>query len=53
VGDFLWQRQPRGLSDTGDSKQSEPGVDCLVAYWMGRRHDFFGDDTPAVCLRLQ
>jgi hypothetical protein len=53
VGDFLWQRQPWGLYDGGDPKQSEPGVDYLVAYWMGRRHDFFADDTPAVCLRLQ
>jgi hypothetical protein len=51
VGDFLWQRQPWGLYDTGDPKQAEPGVDYLVAYWMGRAHKFIDDDTPNACLR--
>jgi hypothetical protein len=51
LGDFIWQRQPWGLYDAGDPKQSAPGVDYLVAYWMGRAHQMIDDDTPQACLR--
>ena len=50
VGDFLWQRDPWQLFDPGDVWQTEPGVDYLVAYWLGRRHGFLADDTPGRCL---
>lgn len=49
VGDFLWQRHPWGLVD-GDPTQTEPGVDYLVAYWMGRFHAFLQDDAAGRCL---
>jgi hypothetical protein len=51
VGDFLWQRAPWGLYDPGDPAQAEPGVDYLVAYWMGRAHALLDDDTPSSCMR--
>ena len=51
VGDFLWQRHPWGLFEAGDLSQTEPGVDYLVAYWMGRRHGFITDDAQGHCLR--
>lgn len=51
VGDFIWQRHPWGLYDPGNPAQTEPGVDYLVAYWMGRHHGFIPDDRPTTCLR--
>jgi hypothetical protein len=51
AGDFLWQRHPWGLYDPGDPAQGEPGVDYLVAYWMGRAHKMIDDDTPSSCMR--
>jgi hypothetical protein len=50
VGDFLWQREPWSLTDPGNVAQTYPGVDYLVAYWMGRKHGFIADDTPNECL---
>lgn len=51
VGDFIWQRHPWGLYDPGNPAQTEPGVDYLVAYWMGRHHGFIAEDRPTTCLR--
>ena len=51
--DFLWQRHPWGLYDGGDPRQTEPGVDFLVAYFLGRQHGFIADDTPGICLAWQ
>ena len=53
TGDFLWQRQPWGLYDAGDPRQTEPGVDYLMAYFLGRQHGFIADDTPGICLAWQ
>ncbi len=53
TADFLWQRHPWGLYEGGDPRQTEPGVDFLVAYFMGRQHDFIADDTPGTCLAWQ
>jgi hypothetical protein len=53
AADFLWQRQPWGLFDGGDQGQTHPGVDYLVAYFMGRYHGFVTDDTPGTCLVWQ
>ncbi len=50
VSDFIWQRNPWGLFDGGNPHQTYPGVDYLVAYWMGRFHGFLDDDTPGRCL---
>jgi hypothetical protein len=50
VGDFLWQREPWTLTGGADVSQTYPGVDYLVAYWMGRHHGFITDDTPNECL---
>ncbi len=51
--DFLWQRQPWGLYDPGNPAQTQPGVDYLVAYFLGLRHGFLIDDTPGTCLAWQ
>jgi hypothetical protein len=50
VSDFLWQRQPWGLFDAGNPALTYPGVDYLLAYWMGRYYGFIADDTPGKCL---
>jgi len=49
VSDFLWQRHPWGLFDAGDPAMTYPGVDYLVAYWLGRFHNFIHDDTVGKC----
>jgi hypothetical protein len=49
VSDFLWQRHPWGLLDAGELAKTYPGVDYLVAYWMGRHHGYIGDDTSGKC----
>jgi len=53
AADFLWQRHPWGLFDGGDPLATQPGVDFLVAYFLGLRHGFVADDTPGVCLSWQ
>jgi hypothetical protein len=50
VSDFIWQRHPWGLFDSGNPSQTYPGVDYLAAYWIGRFHGFLTDDTPGTCL---
>jgi len=49
VSDFIWQRHPWGLLDGGNPAETYPGVDYLVAYWMGRHHGYVADDTPGKC----
>ena len=53
TGDFMWQRDPWSLYAAGDPRQTEPSVDFLAAYFLGRRHDFIADDTPETCLAWQ
>ena len=53
VEDFIWQRQPWALYDPGDPNQTFPGVNYLVAYWLGRTHGFLTDETPTACLVWQ
>ncbi len=50
VSDFIWQRHPWGLFDSGNPAQTHPGVDYLAAYWLGRFHGFLADDHPGTCL---
>jgi len=49
--DFMWQRHPWGLLDLADEGRTAPGVDYMVAYWMGRHHGFMTDDKETSCLR--
>jgi hypothetical protein len=37
----------------GDTAHVYSGVDCLVAYWLARYHNFMSDDRPGVCTRLK
>lgn len=53
TADFLWQRHPWGLFDGGNPLATQPGVDFLVAYFLGRHHGFVPDDTPGICLSWQ
>jgi hypothetical protein len=53
AADFMWQRHPWGLYEGGDLRQTHPGVDYLLAYFMGQQHGFLSDDTPGVCLGWQ
>lgn len=50
VEDFMWQRHPWGLHDTADLAQTFPGVDYLIAYWLGRKENFVSDDKVGTCL---
>jgi hypothetical protein len=50
VRDFIWQRHPWGLYQDGNASLVYPGVDYLVAYWMGRHHGYIVDDKPGTCL---
>lgn len=53
TGDFMWQRHPWGLYEGGDMRATQPGVDFLLAYFLGRHHGFLDDDTAGVCLAWQ
>jgi len=53
ASDFIWQRDPFGLATGGDPTKVYPGVDYLLAYWLGRRHGFIADDGTGTCLRWQ
>lgn len=49
--DYLWQRNPWKLSTYDWPTRVYPGVDYLIAYWLGRYHGFVPDDSPHQCLR--
>jgi hypothetical protein len=49
VAGFMWEVSPWDLYDSGDLNQTEPGVDYLVAYWLGRKHGFLSDDAAGRC----
>jgi hypothetical protein len=53
TADFMWQRHPWDLVEPGDEGQTEPGLDYLTAYFMGRQHGFLADDTAGICLGWQ
>jgi len=42
--DFLWQRSPFAYRSPEDLRVEYPGVDYLVAYWMGRYHGYVAAD---------
>lgn len=43
-GDFMWQRSPFAYRAAEDLRVEYPGVDYLVAYWMGRHHGYIAAD---------
>ena len=47
---FIWERQPWKRYDPGMPNLVYGGVDYLLAYWMGRRYGYIGDDAPGTCL---
>jgi hypothetical protein len=51
VEDFMWQRSPWRVKDTGSNRQVFPGVDYLAAYWAARAHKLIEDDRPGTCTR--
>ncbi|MBS2013138.1 MAG: hypothetical protein JST00_09640 [Deltaproteobacteria bacterium] len=53
TADFLWQRHPWGLYEAGDLRATQPGVDFLIAYFLGRHLGFLDDDTKGACLAWQ
>jgi hypothetical protein len=42
--DFMWQRSPYAYRSPEDLRIEYPGVDYLVAYWMGRYHGLVASD---------
>ncbi len=50
---LTWHSNPWKRSDTGNNKQTYPGHDYLVGYWLGRLGGFLNDDAEGTCLRLQ
>jgi hypothetical protein len=51
ASDFIWQRDPFGLTTAGNPTLVYPGVDYLLAYWMSQVHGFLTDDAAGTCLR--
>lgn len=50
--DFIWQHDPfRMTPTTVEPRFVHPGVDYLVAYWLGRHYGHLTDDAPDTCLR--
>lgn len=49
--DFIWQKSPFKLvTKIPSSRYVYPGVDYLVAYWMGRYHGFLEDDSAGISI---
>jgi hypothetical protein len=48
---FMWERHPWTLFDPGTPHRMFPGVDYLLAYWLGREAGFIADDAGGTCLR--
>ena len=51
--EFIWQNNPWELYFPGDPTLANAGGDYLVAYWLGRHHQFIADDRSSVCARWQ
>lgn len=45
-----WHANPWSKQDDGNPKQTYPGHDYVVAYWMGRSNQFIADDSSSRCL---
>jgi hypothetical protein len=44
---FMWQKTPYNVDcPGGDGTEVYPGVDYLVAYWMGRYYDLIAPGNP-------
>lgn len=51
VSEMMWQDNPWKRTGSAQPTRVYPGVDYLIAYWMGRYHGFLHDDSPNQCLR--
>lgn len=49
---FIWERQPWVRFDAGTPNLAYPGVDYLLAYWLGRQAGFIPADAPLTLQRL-
>ena len=47
---FTWERHPWKLYDPGTPNLMYPGIDYLLAYWMGRFYGLIEDDASGTCL---
>ena len=45
-----WHANPWSQEDSGNAKQTYPGQDYVIAYWMGRSYQLIAEDTPSHCL---
>ena len=48
---YLWQKDPWKLARSADLQMVYPGVDYLIAYWLGRYHAFIAEDAGDTCLQ--
>jgi hypothetical protein len=48
---FVWERHPWKLEHPGVPHRVYPGIDYLLAYWLGRYYGFIEDDAPETCLQ--
>jgi hypothetical protein len=49
--DYMWQDQPWHLTRAAEPQRTIPGVDYVLAYWLGRRHGLVAKDATEQCLR--
>ena len=48
---FIWERHPWKLEHPGVANYVYPGVDFLLAYWLGRYYGFVPDDAVRAATR--
>ena len=48
---FIWERQPWVRFDPGTPNLAYPGVDYLLAYWLGRQSGFIAADAKLTITR--
>lgn len=48
---FIWERHPWKLEDPGTPNYAYPGIDFLLAYWLGRHFGFIDDDAAQTATR--
>ncbi|MCK5797741.1 MAG: hypothetical protein KAI47_11185 [Deltaproteobacteria bacterium] len=51
ASDFIWQRNPFKLVDSGAPQLVYPGIDYVLPYWMARYYGWTKDDSEGSCLR--
>jgi hypothetical protein len=48
---FQWHSNPWSTRQDANPRQTYPGHDYLVAYWLSRQHGIVDDERPGVCLQ--